>query len=533
MNITQCFEILEQSDKVRFFGRRKSVDNKLLALKTLAEIGSPSLIESLFRYLKPASLRLETLQTIKVLFKKLKGKKDLYNSLKYCRISKQDIAYYKQFFDYHDFMFLMQIASLNHNGYIREIAIRYLGKSKNSMVLPFLIFRLGDWVVNVRNAAKEELQQFIQPKFHLELTHHLSLFQWLQKVQRTDLSSIYEQIIHFLIVEHRQTTLQFFKNIPEKERRILAQEFDKNLPLSSELQLFIDDKHFLIRLLAVKHFDKLSASQQEKLLNDTFGRIRYAALDCCVNHDNFHTLLIKYLADKSENVRYLSRYYLKESKIDFQQFYIDNLKNGNQLIGSLLGLLDIEAKNCEIHINPFLEHEKVSIAKTAFYVFTKLNPDGIYDFAKANLFSKHTGIRNIAIDYFTVNRTKEVLQMAHNQYDKANYGIKLSILKLFSRIGGFDVLPYLLMGTVNHNDNIRYQSIRYLQRWRPEPREYTDNRNETDKDNLRKVFNHVNRMHMKHSFFEKNPLKIVDFHIKYYLSDENYADFFIKYHYMK
>ena len=61
-----------------------------------------------------------------------------------------------------------------------------------------------------------ELEKFIQPKFHIELTKYLSLFNWLQEVNRTDLSSIYQRIIHFLVVENRRKTLLIFKTFPNK-----------------------------------------------------------------------------------------------------------------------------------------------------------------------------------------------------------------------------------------------------------------------------------------------------------------------------
>lgn len=516
MEVWKYIEILRKSDKTWFFGSEKKQDEKLLALNKLSEIGYPSIIYHLIPFLKHNSEQIRTgaVQTIKALFGKLTSKKAYYESLKHCSISKSDVGYYKLKFVNSDFIFLMKICSLNSNGYVREEAVRNLGKTDDETVLPFIIFRLADWIPNVRQVAEQEIRNFFQPKFLVGLTTNLSLFYWLQKVERTDLSGIYREAIDFLIIENRKETINQFKKITDKERLILAKELSVGIQSNDEINLFINDKYFLIRLLALNHFDKLIEGQKEKLLNDKSARVRQSSLYCYRDNDKFKELLINYLADNSGNIRHLSRFYLKENKIDFKEFYTNNLSRGKQVIGSLLGLLDIEAKDCEKFIAPYLESSKIRIVKTAFYVLSNLNPYESFNFAKTNLFTNKIGLRGLVIEHFGRNRNKEILETARIHYQDADKEIKLSILKLYSRVGGYDVFPDLIIGTIDEIESIRNQSRLYVQKWKKEAVSMFSKPNEDEKNRAVKVFNFVNEVHIENGYFNTNPVEGLDFYIK-------------------
>jgi HEAT repeat protein len=516
MEIWNYIEILGKSKRTRLFGKEKNQAEKLFALNKLSKIGYPSIIYQLIPFLKDDSekIRTETVQTIKILFDKLAGKKAYYESLKHCSISKSDIEYYKLKFDKNDFTFLMTICSLNSNGYVREAAVKKLSHTNNEAILPFIIFRLTDWVPNVRQVAEQGLRNFFQPKFLVGLITNLSLFNWLQKVQRTDLSGIYREVIYFLIVKNRNKIIQQFKKITDKERLILAKELSEQIQSKEEINLFINDKHFLIRLLTLNHFDKLTEGQKEKLLNDKSAKVRQSSLYCYKDNDKFQELLISYLADKSGSIRYLSRFYLKESKIDFREFYMKNLNEEKQVIGSLLGLLDIEAKDCYKYIKPYLESEKIRNVKTAFYVLSNLNPHESFNFAKTNLFTNKIGLRNLIIEYFGKNQNKEVLENARIHYQEADEEIKRSILKLYSKIGGYDVFPDLLIGTIDKIESIRNQSNLYVHKWKSEAISMFSKPNEAEKNRAIKVFHFVNEAHIKNEYFNTNLVEGLDFYIK-------------------
>ena len=516
MEVWQCLKILRKSEKTWFFGKEKNQEKKLIALNKISEIGYPSLIGNLIPFLKNNSeeIHIGTIQTIKVLFEKLKGKKEYYDSLKHCPISKNDIAYFETEFDKENFSLLMKVSSLNRNGYVREKAVGKLGELLTDDVLPFIIFRLADWIPNVRKVAKYELKKFVKAENHQELINNLSLFEWLQKVERTNLSETYNEVIEFLVVDNRTETLKSFHKINDKERRILAKELSERIQSDDEINQLINDKHFLIRLLTLNHFEKLTDNQKKKLLNDKSARVRQSALYKFKGGQDFESLLRNYLADKSGSIRHLSRFYLKEAGIDFKEFYTNNLNNNRQVIGSMLGLMDIEAKECESSLTPQLESDKVRYVKTAFYVLSNLKPSEVYEFAKSNLFTEKIGLRNQIIEYFGKNRNQDILKIVRDKYPNAGEEIKLSILKLFSRIGGYSSFPDLLIGTIDKSESVRNQARLYIQKWKSEAVSMFSKPNENEKKRAKKVFNFVNEAHIENKYFKNNPVEGLEFYIK-------------------
>lgn len=516
MAVWQYLETLKGSQKSWLFGKEKNQNKKLDALDQLSKIGHPSLISYLLPYLKEGSkqIQLGTLETIKVLFEKLKGKKAYYESLKHCPIKIGDIDYFDDQFNKEQFKLLMKISSLNRNGYVREKAVRKLGEMQTENVLPFIIFRLADWVPNVRNAAKQELKKFIKSKNHRELIDNLSLFHWLQKVERTDLSKTYDEVINFLVVDNKSETIKSFYETNDRERRILAKELSKTMYSEDEINILINDKHFLIRILALDHFDRISDNQKKKLLKDKSARVRYRTVYEHKGNTDFENLLEDFLSDKSGSIRHLARFYLKETGIDFHSIYTNNLTNNRQVIGSMLGLLDIQAKNCESHITPYLFNNKLRNVKTAFYVLSKLEPRSVIEFAKSNLFTEKIGLRNQIIEFFGNNHNQVVLGVARDTYSTADNDIKTSILKLFSLVGGYSSLPDLLIGTVDESESIRNRARQYVQQWKSEAISMFIKPSTDDRERIHKVFLYVNQIHIEKKHFQENPLKGLDFYIK-------------------
>ena len=515
MEVWQCLEVLRKSEKNRLFRKQKNLDEKLVALDQFSKIGYPSLINNLIPLIrsKNEEIRKATMRTVEILFGKLEGKNNYYDSLKHSSINKNDISYFKSKFDVDKFSLMMKIASLNRNGRIREKALKELGELKVEGVLPFVIFRLADWVPTVRRIAKEVLRKFIISEFHLELLNNLLLLDWLRKVERTNLQDIYNEIIDFLIVEKREDTFNVFYSIQDKERRMLAKELCNVIQSSKEVNKLLEDKHFLIRALALDHFEILTEKQKEKLLNDKSARVRQGALNRIKTEDNFEELLENYLADRSGSIRQFSRYYLKGKGINFKAFYVNNLIREKQLIGSLLGLLEIEAKDCEDLIEPYLKNDNIRIVKTAFYVLSNMKTNVAYVFAKANLFTDKVGLRNQIIVYFGKNRSQKILEIARDHYQQAGEEMKLSILKLFSQDGGYSVLADLLIGTIDDSRLIRNQSNIYVQKWKNEAIRAFHIPKEDEKERVLEVFNLVKNVYNNKQFLNSDPTIGLEFYL--------------------
>ncbi|MBB3696759.1 hypothetical protein KMW28_23035 [Flammeovirga yaeyamensis] len=452
---------------------------------------------------------------ISELFNELDGLNRYYNAFKFSEISIEDIMTFKSVLSKDDFLLVLKIASFNWNGYVRELAVLELTEIKEESVLPFIIYRLGDWVSNVRSQAKNCLIQFLNTDYTDVFLKNIVLFDWIMKVERVDLTEIRDTVISFLLVEQRQFTISFYKNLDEKSRAFLAKKMLEYEISSKELEIFINDKNYLIRILALKYFGDFSEEQIQNYLHDSSYRVRLETISQFINKENYKEILIDFIADTSGSIRQYSRYYLRNEGIDFKEIYIKNLGDQKDIVGSLLGLLDINANDYVHIIKPYLNSEVIKIKKTAFFVYSSLIPEEGIEFAILHLDTKFIGLRNQIIDFFSENKNKEALLKARVVFKESEDEVmQLSMLKLMSRYKGLEILRDLLLATIHPSINIRKTGNEYLKKWKIESTHLYQTLNEEDQQKTKEVFELVYYTHVREGYFYYNPAEGIDFYIK-------------------
>ena len=516
LEIWQYLKILSRPNKTWFFAKGDT-DKKIDALTKIANVGSPSIIYSLTELLKDNNkeIRETTSNTIIHLFKKNDSKKGHYATLKHCKISRSDIDFYEANFPKEQYIELLAISSFNGNGYVREKAVKKLSKVASSRAIQFLIYRLADWVLPVRQAALNGIENYKTTNYIDCLIENLPIFEWLQKVERTDLSGVYKDIIEFVASTNRPYIIGNFKKYPDKLRILLARHIS-NLPRnnSQELNLFLSDKHFLIRNLAISHFDKLQQPQIEQLLIDKSAIVRLQTLYCLKDQKDFETTVRKFLSDYSATIRNFARFSLKQSNINFAKFYNDNLQVNREVIGSLSGLAETEGKQYSETVKPYLKDNRIKVKKTAFLALCKLDEESAYYFALANLGSQYHGLRNLVIEFLSHIPRPEIFTKAKYIYEIGNYELKKSMLKLFSKVGGMTAIPYLMIGTIDENEKIRQLAFGYLHIWKTRSLRLFSIPKQEEIERAKQIFNFVNDTHLVKKYFNINPVEGLDFYFK-------------------
>ena len=311
------------------------------------------------------------------------------------------------------------------------------------------------------------IENFKKPQFINAFVDNLSIFEWLQKVERTDLSSVYNGIINFILTENKEYVFKNFASFSDKTRLLLARHISSSANTSpSEVTLLLNDKHFLIRNFGVQHFDKLSQEKINNLLKDKSARVRIQVLYKLKSQSAFNQLIHLFLTDKSASIREFSRFSLKNEIADFATIYNDNLKENKEIFASLCGLAETDGKQFSENVEPFLQDKKIKIRKTAFLALTKLNEQKAYDFAITNLDSEFIGIRNVAIEFLQKKLNVEVLEKAREVYKNGKFDLKKAMLKMFNNTGGWTTVADIMIGTIDENENIRNLSFGYLQMWK-------------------------------------------------------------------
>ncbi len=516
MELWHYIQILGQK-KQGWLIKKDNVEERLLALTKILEFGYPSSIQNLIPFLKDNNIEIQqaTCKVITQLFKKIETKKGYYDTLKHCDISKSDIDFYSQTFANEDCLTLYSIATLNSNGYVREKAINKLADSNSERAIPFIVYRLADWVQAIRQTALKSIENFKKKEFINALVDNLTIFEWLQKVERTDLSSVHTAIMNFVVIENRNYVLENFKTFTDRTRIIIAKHIANSTEVNhQELKILLSDKHFLVRNFALSHFNKLTQSEIDNLLIDKSARIRLQTLYGLKNKENFSDIVLSFLSDNSAAIRDFARYSLKESIHDFATIYNDNLLSRINIIGSLTGLAEIKGKKFVETVVPFLNDPKIKIRKTAFLTLKQLDDTKAYDFALKNLDSEYIGIRNIIIEYLSSTTTIEVLQKARDIYLNGQYELKKSMLKLFSKVGKLTTIADIMIGTIDENEDIRQLSLGYLQQWQNKAASYYTQPKQGELERANQVFRFTFEVHEEKKFFNQNPLTGIDFYLR-------------------
>ncbi|MNU16922.1 HEAT repeat protein [compost metagenome] len=516
MELWHYIEILRQKKHGWFF-RKDNQEERLLALTKILELGYPASIQNLIPFLKDDSkdIRYTTCKVISQLFEGIATKKCYYDTLKHCDISKSDLDFYDQNFLNEDCIALYSIATINGNGYVREKAIMKLADTNSEKAIPFIVYRLADWVEAVRQAALKSIKNFKKTVFIKALVDNLTIFEWLQKVERTNLSSIHSDLMNFVVVENKKYVVEHFKTFTDRARILIAKQIVSSDYITlDDLKILLNDKHFLVRSLVLSHFDKLTQAEIDNLLMDKSARVRIHTLYNLESKEKFSEVVFPFLSDNSASIRDFARYSLKNNFADFAIIYNNNLLNKTNIIGSLSGLAETNGKDFVETIVPFLNHNKIKIRKTAFLALKQIDNIKAHEFALQNLGTEYIGMRNIIIDYFTNTTTIEVLQKAREIYAAGPYELKKSMLRLFSKVGKWTTIADIMIGTIDANENIRQLSFDYLQQWRKKATSYFTHPKQGELERANQVYRFVFEVHEEKKYFPKNPLTEIDFYLQ-------------------
>jgi hypothetical protein len=380
-----------------------AIDIKINLIRKIQDLELPSSICTISPFLKSPnnSVRAQACECIVFLFSKMTFKNNIYGRLKYFDIKNADFEVFKTNFITVEYTTILKIASFNWDGYVREKALRELIAQQDISTIPFIIFRLADWVAPIRTLAKQGVLNFKQTKYLHELSLNLPYFAWLKTVERADLSGISNEIMGFIIIENHETSLAKFHTFEDKTRLIIAKYiiFTDNIT-EQQIQLLLNDKYCVIRQLLLKLFSKLKQNVINQLLEDKTVSIRINTLYLLnAQKVDMKEWAVAHLADNYAAIRNFARYELKGSGIDFAAFYAEKLDKNEQLIGAIAGIGEINAKVHIPYVKSFTQNTSANLHKTAILALIKLGYEDIENLMLSCLMDSKPSIRKLAKAY--------------------------------------------------------------------------------------------------------------------------------------
>lgn len=472
--LIKCQEIFGK--KTSWFSfQTDGVTAKLKCLEIFRDKGKPQHIIFLWELLKDSNsvLRVSAADTIVWLLKKANSHNEFYNSFKYVPFEKDDINYYKNTFSTEVYLHLLSIASLNGNGYIREQAVNEMVELQSPKTIKFIIFRLGDWVGNVRQAAEKAIRYYLQPIYIDEFLKQLSLIDWLLKVGRTDLTNIYTEIYQFIFsFDLNSSFYRKLNRFNDKTKLLYIRNYLNSKASTKEVfQLLADDDLFLVKIELLKHIEKLDEEMQKlfvhKFLKDRSAKVRvYAIYSTKPFRVEFQNEILDSIFDVSASVRELARFILRESSIDFTDFYRQRLNADENSHGAILGLSEVRTPADLPIFESYIQKPNVKVKVACLSAINALNKQIARNYAMDLLSHSSAKIRNKSFEILASTADDEVLEKARDVYRSGNYEQKKSILKMFSQIGGWKIVGDLIIALSDANENIRQLGWISLEKWR-------------------------------------------------------------------
>lgn len=520
-DINQCIQILNERPK--WFFHKDNIAEKLQCFNTIQKVGTPTTIYSLFSLLKSDNkiIQEKSAETILHLFAKLKSQNHYADSLKHLSIDKRDLDLYRVDFDEKTYLPLLGIASLNCSGYVREKAVTEIARLKNANGLKFILFRLSDWVLPVRKAATEAINSFLDNAYIDELLKELPIIDWLLNVKRIDLTEPHSRIIQYIL--NQEFSEEFHKKInrlDDKTRlRYFRNYFTYKKPSKEQIKSIVKDKNFLVKLEVLKHLPIFDTTFQEELigdfLQDQSARIRVNALYATKPYNpTFDKEIDILLSDESASVRELCRHLLKSKSGDFAEIYRERIKKGEFLSGSLNGLSEVSTIEDLPIFERYISSKKSKIIIGCLTAINKFNADKAKHHSLELLTHSIMRVRKKATEILAKGCDNDTLQKIRQTYLVGDSEIKKTVLTLYNKIGGWNVIGDFLIALTDDNSNIQNIGWQLLDKWKANATRLFTTPPKAEIERANNIYKNLDRSKTKLTNSRTNLLQDLEFYLR-------------------
>ena len=288
---------------------------------------------------------------------------------------------------------IMAVAASHRNGYVREVAVRGLAESRDGRAVPYLLLRLNDWVKQVRAAALDAIELFLQPAFAPDIIAALPVVSALIRRTRADHEELIHRVFTFLRSPGCEAAVRTGCGADDREIRrdcfqimLLAKGGPGTRDAEAVLGAALADRDPAVRLWAARDFARaLPAPWAEALarhaLADRSVQVRRAALAVVaptLSDDEARPLLEAALLDTHTTARWQARILvLARGPFDLAGFYRRVLSSANQPVlvrGALLGLGESGTAEDIARVVPFLSADRLRVRCAALHARADLEP---------------------------------------------------------------------------------------------------------------------------------------------------------------
>jgi len=474
-NVQHQIKVLDT--RIRFLGKIKVKDH-LEALDRIGLIGTPSDVRYIVHHVfsKNKSISQKTAAVIRRLLTGATSTtawSNLYDSFSgyYSVINTTNIKKVK-YATPEEFAHLYGLASLNHNGYVREKALGHLKNYPAHEVLPYILIRLNDWVPQVRRQAKESLYAIL-PSVHIaDLVKHHFLIDRLENANRVDLTNVQNAIFtHICTPKNRPILFEVMQNAPLGERIFCWKALTEEVRIDEALiDKAIADSTPEIRQWAARHLP-ISGSYQKRLkrlLSDRAVRVRYAALKTIQQGDflEYEECIKNAIFDDSkpirERARSMSDSLQGSTHADRYRQKLSELKDKANP-GVLLGLSETGTKEDVPLIKKYVDHKTSRVRAAALAGLGKLETKSTSLYIQG-LQDGSAKVRNTCISILKSNHA-HVRPELELLLESRTVKVQIASLTVLRHYGTLDSLRDILFSLTSLHEDLQEMAWRYLASW--------------------------------------------------------------------
>jgi len=277
------------------------------------------------------------------------------------------------------------LATLSANGFVREAALRALGRLAHPRSVAYVLLRLVDWVVQVRSAAAAALDALLERGVAAELIAHHGLVERLERVERVDFSAVAARLRAHLREPRSRAALEAGLASERAATRLycwraIEAELDGDRAL---LERALGDCDPLVRDWVAARVLITSAADDAQLiralLRDRASRVRACVLRALPREraDVWRDDLCELALSDAANVRELARFVLRHANPpDFAALCrarLDSASGGALRPGWIATLGELGAASDFERVANWIEHPSARIRAAALAAAVRLD----------------------------------------------------------------------------------------------------------------------------------------------------------------
>jgi HEAT repeat protein len=282
---------------------------------------------------------------------------------------------------------LLGLASFHNDGYVREAAVNSLSALDDGQELPFLLIRLNDWVVPVRDAAARAISARLRPEYATHFLRNLRLVLRLQACGRTN-RALVDSVCELLRKPECREVLQ--SGMKSGDRALRRASFQLAAGAEQSVRAVIvkaalTDQDSVARAWAVRRFlPDVAANELPSvaipMLCDRFMPVRRDALWALATKcpELATEPLKRALVDRHVGMREVARHFLSgDAMLDVRHFYLEAMEAGEArtLAAVICGLGEAGKPADASLVVPFFTAPEPGIRRAAVYAVGKLNAE--------------------------------------------------------------------------------------------------------------------------------------------------------------